>query len=121
FAHLIGSGCFLNMNIRSLNLNLLLVFDAVYNERSITKAATKLHLSQPAVSNALSRLREKFEDPLFERGPQGMQPTPRAKELAEPIQLALNILEQGLRSDEQFDCANSDRRFAIAVGDYGET
>lgn len=109
------------MNLRSLDLNLLLVFDAVYNERSISKAAIKLHLSQPAVSNALARLRERFEDPLFERNSQGMSPTPRAKVLVEPIRRALDILERGLRRDDPFDFAHSDREFVIAVEDYGET
>jgi DNA-binding transcriptional LysR family regulator len=109
------------MNLRSLDLNLLLVFDAVYNERSISKAAIKLHLSQPAVSNALARLRERFEDPLFERNSQGMSPTPRAKVLVEPIRRSLDILERGLRRDEPFDYAHSDREFVIAVEDYGET
>lgn len=111
----------LPMNLRSLDLNLLLVFDAVYNERSISKAAIKLHLTQPAVSNALARLRDRFEDPLFERNSQGMSPTPRAKVLVEPIRRALDILERGLRSDEPFDYAHSDREFVIAVEDYGET
>lgn len=109
------------MSLRSLNLNLLLVFDAVYSERSISKAAVALHLSQPAVSNALARLREHFDDALFERDAQGMSPTPRAKVLMEPIRRALDILERGLQDDEPFDYANSDRRFVIAVGDYGET
>lgn len=109
------------MNLRSLDLNLLLVFDAVYNERSISRAAIKLHLSQPAVSNALARLRERFSDPLFERNSQGMSPTPRAKVLVEPIRRALDILERGLRGDEPFDYAQSNREFVIAVEDYGET
>jgi DNA-binding transcriptional LysR family regulator len=55
------------VNLRTLDLNLLLVFDAIYGERSISKAALKLHLSQPTVSNALARLRERLDDPLFER------------------------------------------------------
>ncbi|MBA2721848.1 MAG: LysR family transcriptional regulator, partial [Methylibium sp.] len=77
------------MNLRTLDLNLLLVFDAIYGERSISKAAHKLHLSQPTVSNALARLRERLQDPLFERSAQGMWPTPRAKKLADPIRQAL--------------------------------
>ena len=111
----------MSINLRSLDLNLLLVFDAVYSECSISKAAVKLHLSQPAVSNALARLRERFEDPLFERNAQGMLPTPRAKVLIEPIRRALDILERGLRKDEPFDYAHADREFVIAVEDYGET
>lgn len=109
------------MDLRSLDLNLLLVFDAVYQERSISKAAIGLHLSQPAVSNALARLRGRLDDPLFERNAQGMSPTPRARVLVEPIRQALNILERGLCGDDSFDFASSDREFVIAVEDYGET
>ena len=109
------------MNLRSFDLNLLLVFDAVYTERSISKAARKLSLAQPTVSNALARLRERFEDPLFERGAQGMSPTPRAKLLSEPIRQALDVLERGLSRGGDFDFARSDREFVIAVEDYGET
>jgi DNA-binding transcriptional LysR family regulator len=109
------------MNLRTLDLNLLLVFDAIYGERSISKAALKLHLSQPTVSNALARLRERLGDPLFERQGQGMRPTPRAKKLAEPIRQALHTLERGLRDDDTFDFAHSEREFVIAVEDYGES
>jgi DNA-binding transcriptional LysR family regulator len=108
------------VNLRTLDLNLLLVFDAVYGERSISKAAHKLHLSQPTVSNALARLRQRLQDPLFERSAQGMLPTPRARQLAEPIHQALTTLERGLRDDDRFDFARSDREFVIAVEDYGE-
>ncbi|WP_088279965.1 LysR family transcriptional regulator [Ideonella sp. A 288] len=108
------------MNLRSLDLNLLLVFDAIYGERSISKAAAKLHLSQPTVSNALARLRDRLQDPLFERNAQGMLPTPKAKRLAEPIRQALTTLERGLRSDDTFDYAHTDREFVIGVEDYGE-
>lgn len=109
------------MNLRTLDLNLLVVFDAIYNERSISKAALKLHLSQPTVSNALARLRERLQDALFERSSQGMLPTPRAKTLAEPIRQALDVLERGFRGEDNFDFAHSDREFVIAVEDYGET
>jgi len=108
------------MNLRSLDLNLLLIFDAVYTERSISKAARHLHLSQPTVSNALARLRERLQDPLFERSAQGMAPTPRAKTLAEPIRQALAVLERGLRVEGDFDFAHSEREFVVAVEDYGE-
>ncbi len=109
------------MNLRSLDLNLLLIFDSVYAERSISKAAQKLHLSQPTVSNALARLRERLQDPLFERSAQGMAPTARAKALAKPIRQALDALERGLRGDDAFEFTRSDREFVIAVEDYGET
>jgi len=109
------------MNLRSLDLNLLLVFDAIYGERSISKAAAKLHLSQPTISNALARLRVRLGDPLFERSAHGMVPTSKAKKLAEPIIHALNVLEHGLRDDDAFDFANSTREFVVAVEDYGES
>jgi DNA-binding transcriptional LysR family regulator len=109
------------VNLRTLDLNLLLVFDAIYGERSISKAARKLHLSQPTVSNALARLRERLEDPLFERSAGGMLPTARARTLADPIRQALTTLERGLRGDDRFDFAHADREFVIAVEDYGES
>lgn len=108
------------INLRSLDLNLLLVFDAIHGEGSISKAAHKLHLSQPAVSNALARLRERLGDPLFERHARGMQPTPRAKLLAGPVRQALTTLERGLRQDDAFDASRSEREFVIALEDYGE-
>lgn len=108
------------MNLRSLDLNLLLVFDAIYNERSISKAARKLNLSQPTVSNALARLREHLQDPLFERSAQGMSPTVRAKMISKPIRQALDVLDRGLRGEGDFNFTQSDREFVIAVEDYGE-
>ena len=109
------------MNLRSMDLNLLLVFDAIYAERSISKAALRLNLSQPAVSNALARLREAINDPLFMREGNGMVPSARAKLLRDPIRQALELLERGFRSNEGFDFASSKRQFVIAVEDYGET
>jgi len=109
------------VNLRTLDLNLLLIFDAIYGERSISKAARKLHLSQPTVSNSLARLRERLQDPLFERTAGGMLPTARAKTLADPIRQALTTLERGLRGDDCFDFARAEREFVIAVEDYGES
>ncbi|MGV0878238.1 LysR family transcriptional regulator [Martelella sp. FLE1502] len=109
------------MKLRSMDLNLLLVFDAVYSERSISRAAVRLNLSQPAVSNALARLRHAVGDPLFKREGSGMIPTARAKMLRDPIRQALELLERGFRSDEEFDHQHSTREFVIAVEDYGET
>ncbi|MCC2596170.1 LysR family transcriptional regulator [Pusillimonas sp. MFBS29] len=108
------------MNLQSLDLNLLRVFDAIYIERSISRAAIRLNLSQPAVSNALSRLRERIGDPLFERTAEGMAPTPRAKTIAEPIQRALDLLREGLSQRSGFDFSESKRTFELAVEDYGE-
>ncbi len=109
------------MNLRTIDLNLLVVFDAIFRDRSISKAAQRLHLSQPTVSNALGRLRERLGDPLFERSAQGMIPTPRAQGMAEPVRQALALLEVGLRESVDFDFAQADREFVIAVEDYGET
>jgi DNA-binding transcriptional LysR family regulator len=110
-----------SVNLRTLDLNLLLIFDAIYGERSISRAALKLHLSQPTVSNALARLRERLQDPLFERSAGGMLPTARARTLADPIRQALTTLERGLRGDDRFDFARAEREFVIAVEDYGES
>ncbi len=108
------------MNLQSFDLNLLRVFDAIYIERSISRAASRLNLSQPAVSNALARLRERMGDPLFERTAEGMAPTPRAKTIAEPIQRALDLLREGLSVRSGFDFSRSRRSFEFAVEDYGE-
>ena len=70
------------MNLRTLDLNLLLVFEAVLHESSVIGAAKRLHLSQPATSHALNRLRRRLNDQLFVRTPAGMMPTPRAQQLA---------------------------------------
>lgn len=109
------------MNLRSFDLNLLLIFHAIYIERSISKAATRLNLSQPAVSNALARLRNALDDPLFKREGSVMVPTARAKALRDPVRQALELLERGLRRDETFNYVNAQREFNIAIGDYGET
>ena len=69
------------MNLRSLDLNLLPVLEAVYSERSLTRASETLHITQPAVSNALARLRTHFEDPLFVREGRGVKPTAMAEAL----------------------------------------
>ena len=103
------------MNLRSIDPNLLVVFDAIYRERNISKAAQRLTLSQPAVSNALARLRERLDDPLFIRTPHTMEPTARAKALFEPVQQALSLIEGRLRSGDDFDASCSERRFSIAV------
>src|SRR5260221_13095212 len=80
-----------DMNIRDVDLNLLRVFDAVLREKGVTPAAVGLGLTQPAVSNALSPLRGVFGDPLFVRTATGMDATPFARALAEPVQQALAL------------------------------
>ena len=103
-----------------MDLNLLVVFQEVLRERQISAAAKRLKLSQPAVSNALARLRSTFGDELFVRTASGMQPTPYAEQLAEPIAAALAAVTQALNRQERFNPATSERQFTIAMTDVGE-
>lgn len=105
------------MNIRELDLNLLLVFDAVYRERSTGVAARKLGLSQPAVSNALRRLRDFTGDALFFRAGNTMKPTRVATALALPIRHALASVEGILTTVRQFDAETSTRHFRVGFND----
>jgi DNA-binding transcriptional LysR family regulator len=105
---------------RNIDLNLLVVFNEIFQQRQISSVAKQLNLSQPAVSNALARLRNTFDDQLFVRTKEGMQPTPFAEQLAEPIRLALNGLTQAMNIQEKFDAANSSRHFTIALTDVAE-
>ncbi|MCL5424707.1 MAG: LysR family transcriptional regulator [Gammaproteobacteria bacterium] len=107
-------------SLRHFDLNLLLVFEALMRERHVTRAAETLHLSQPALSHALKRLRESLDDPLLVRTENGMQPTLRALELLPVVQQALAMLRQGLASPAMFTPANSTRRFTLATTDYFE-
>lgn len=106
--------------LRTLDLNLLKVFDAIYTCGSISGAAQSLHITQPAVSLALKRLREAVGDPLFIRAHRGMKPTHRANELAGPIKDALRVLAEALEQGQGFDPGQSNRVFRMAFGRYGE-
>ncbi|VXB70533.1 LysR family transcriptional regulator [Pseudomonas sp. 8AS] len=108
------------MNILTFDLNLLRVLDALLRERNVSRAAERLALSQPAVSNALGRLRDLLDDPLLVRVGRAMQPTPRALALETPIRDALQRIEQSLGEGAPFDPASSRQRFRIAVTDYVE-
>src|SRR4051812_42642474 len=108
------------MNVRDVDLNLLRVFDAVLRERGVTPAAAGLGLTQPAVSNALSRLRTVFGDPLFVRTPTGMDATPFARGVAEPIRQALALLESALAHGPGFDPATATRAFRFYMSDLGQ-
>lgn len=109
-----------NVNMNRLGLKLLLVLDALLAERNVTRAAAKVGLSQPAMSNALARLRDALDDPLLVRTPQGMVPTPRAEALAAPLARALADLERAFTVPEPFDPSTSTRCFNIAATDYME-
>ena len=104
----------------AIDLNLLSVFQEVYRERQISAAARRLGLSQSAVSNALARLRRSFGDELFVRTASGMQPTPLAAQMAEPIGVAMAQVALALNQRSRFDPATSNRRFTLAMTDVGE-
>lgn len=108
------------MNITSVNLNLMLAFEALLEEKNVSRAATRIGLTQPAMSNALARLRELFGDPLFRRISRGMRATPRALELAGPVRAGLSQLRSAFADRPRFDPAASNRSFRIAMTDYAE-
>ncbi|MCX7167331.1 MAG: LysR family transcriptional regulator [Rhodocyclales bacterium] len=108
------------MNISEFDLNLLVVFDAVLAEGSISRAADRLKLSQPAASNALARMRKATGDRLFVRLANAMVPTPYAQTIADPIRQALASIRVSLGTSQEFDPATSQRSFAIYLTDLGE-
>jgi DNA-binding transcriptional LysR family regulator len=107
-------------DLSSLDLNLLRVFDAVARERHVTRAAQRLHLSQPAVSNALTRLRQALGDELFLRRPGGVEPTELALSLVQPVAEVLDRLREMLAAHAPFAPATSDRVFTLGLSEYAE-
>jgi DNA-binding transcriptional LysR family regulator len=108
------------MNLQTIDLNLLLIFEALMEERSVTRAAKRVGLSQPAMSNALSRLRRTFNDPLFARTTDGMSPTPAAHSLIGPVRAALTQLRDLFEEKPGFSPAASERLFQLLTNDYVE-
>lgn len=108
------------MNINTVDLNLFLVFRAIYMTRSVTQAGDIVNMTQSAVSNALKRLRDRFDDPLFVRTPSGMAPTPLADDLIGLIEQGLLKFSQAIDQARAFDPAQSDRLFRIALNDIGQ-
>ncbi|VVE88510.1 LysR family transcriptional regulator [Pandoraea bronchicola] len=108
------------MDLHSVDLNLLVVFQHLYNARRVSRVAETLGVTQPAVSNSLARLRKLFNDELFIRTSRGMLPTPMAIELAEPVATALDALHGVFNRQLAFDPATSQRAFQIAMTDIGE-
>lgn len=106
-----------DLHIQSLDLNLLRLFDVMLDEGSVTRAGTRLGLSQSAVSHALNRLRHSLGDELFVRTAGGMAPTPRARELGPPIHAALAQLQAAV-TPQSFDPTTTDRRFVLIAGAY---
>ncbi|MBB3311357.1 DNA-binding transcriptional LysR family regulator [Rhizobium sp. BK196] len=106
------------MDLHGIDLNLLVAFDALMKERSVTKAGIRIGRTQPAMSAALARLRSLLKDELLIRGPQGLQPTPRALDLAEPLSRALADIQRTLDFSQAFDPATSSATFTIGLSDH---
>lgn len=108
------------MNLSRFDLNLLVLFDTIYREGSLTRASQHLHLSQPAISHALGRLREALNDPLFVRQGSGMAPTPLARSLIGPVRQALQSLAVCLSEHGEFNPAQTRRSFTLGLRDVLE-
>ena len=109
------------MKISSFDLNLFVILNAIYTEGSLTKAAQVVGITQPAVSNALSRLRDKFNDDLFVRTGSGMVPTQKTENMISDIQNALTLIQQSVNEPDKFDPATSKRNFKLSLGDISES
>src|SRR5437764_4355071 len=108
------------MELKDVDLNLLVVFHQLVLERRVSKVADNLGLSQPAVSNALARLRKLTGDTLFLRTTKGMEPTPFAQQWAEPIASALGLIHGAVNQRTSFDAATAKRSFTVGMTDIGE-
>src|SRR5665213_157446 len=108
------------MDIRSVDLNLLVAFDSMVEHRSVTRAAEALGLSQPAMSAAVARLRKLFGDPLFVKTGREMRATPRANELAAPVRRVMDTVRSEILQSQAFDPLASTRTFTIITPDIGE-
>ncbi|MFA5958198.1 LysR family transcriptional regulator [Hyphomicrobium sp.] len=109
-----------HINLSRVDLNLLVALDALLAERSVTRAAARIGIGQSAMSHNLARLRELFGDELLTRGPAGMQPTPRALALADPVRIALAQIETLVSPEQAFDPATAERVFRIGLPDSVE-
>jgi DNA-binding transcriptional LysR family regulator len=106
------------MDLHGIDLNVLVAFDALMQERSVTKAGIRIGRTQPAMSAALARLRALFQDELFVRGPDGLQPTPRAADLAGPLQQALAEIQKTLAFTQRFEPQASTLTFTLGLSDH---
>src|SRR3954465_8133668 len=107
----------MTFNLRDLDLKLLVVFEAIYAAGNISRAADKLAMSQPAVSNLLARLRELIGDPLFARGRRGVEPTLKAQGMIEPVREALGLIGRQFGAGGEIDLASYRRTFRLSVMD----
>lgn len=110
----------MKLNLKSIDLNLLTVFDAIMETRKLSKAGDQLGMSQPAMSAALFRLRQTMKDDLFIRSHEGMIPTPRAKIIHQSVSRALELIREELRSGREFQPEFCERHFRVLGGDYME-
>ncbi len=108
------------MKISSFDLNLFVILNAIYTEGSLTKAAQVVGITQPAVSNALSRLRDKFNDELFVRTGSGMVPTQKTENMISDVQNALSLIQQSVNEPDKFNPPLSKRNFKLSLGDISE-
>jgi len=106
------------MNIAKIDLNLLIYLDVLLREKNVTRSASQLNITQPAMSNGLKRLRNLFNDPILVRTSDGMVPTERARSLAPVIRKILLELEEALQGEEEFNEKHSQRVFRIMASDY---
>ncbi|PAU66317.1 LysR family transcriptional regulator [Pseudomonas sp. PIC25] len=108
------------MNLNKVDLNLFIVFDAIYTEANLTRAGQIVGITQPAVSNALARLRETFNDPLFVRTAQGMVPTPMAQNIIGPVRNALQLLRVSVQESRTFNPQQANKTYRISMTDLTE-
>lgn len=108
------------MTVKKCDLNLFLVFDTIYTERNLTQAAKILSITQPAVSNALARLRKLFNDELFVRTARGMMPTPVADSISQNVSDALGLLNSSILEREEFDPLSAERTYQFSMTDLAE-
>lgn len=108
------------MNLSKVDLNLFIVFDAIYTEANLTRAGQIVGITQPAVSNALARLRETFNDPLFVRTAQGMVPTPMAQNIITPVRSALQLLRVSVQESRSFNPDQATKTYRISMTDLSE-
>jgi DNA-binding transcriptional LysR family regulator len=108
------------VHISQIDLNLFVVLDAIFTEGGVTRASRKLNLTQPAISHALNRLRQMFDDPLFVRQGHGLVPTPLARNIIEPVRRSLRALEITLNETGHFDPRVTQKRFTLGLRDILE-
>lgn len=109
------------MNLKNIDLNLLVYLDVLLRKRNVTRSAEALGISQPAMSNGLQRLRKLFNDPLLIRTSNGMSPTERAESLQPLVREIVMSVEKAVESQQEFDASRTNRVFRISVSDYTES